>query len=96
MVLGEEALVGGLIFVHADGDDGYLGEAALHFEEAGQFFDAWCAPGGPEVKDHGMSAEFAEVDCSAAVADHKLRRCTADVPGMISAIATCDEQGTDY
>ena len=93
MVLGEEVLVCGVVLVHADGDDGDLGEAALHFEEAGELFDTGCAPGGPEVENDDAAAELAEIDGFGAVGDYELRGGAADVAGMIATIAACGEQG---
>ena len=87
LVAGEEAPVGGFVFVHADGEDGDLGEAALHFEEAWEFFDTGSTPGGPEVEDDDAAAEFAEVDGAGAVCDDELGGGAADVPGMIATIA---------
>lgn len=94
VIVGEEAPVGVGVFVHADGDDGDLGEEALHLEETGEFFDAGGTPGGPEVQDDDMAAEFADVDGAGTVGGDELRCHTADAGGMIPTIAPCEEQGT--
>jgi hypothetical protein len=92
VVLGEEALIDVGIFVHADGDDGDLGEAALHGEQAGEFLNAGDAPGGPEVEDDDVAAVAAEVGGAEAVGDDELGRGFAQGFGMRAAVAAGGEQ----
>jgi hypothetical protein len=87
VVLGEEAVVYVGVLIHADRDDFYVGQLFLQGEEAGQLFDAGRAPGGPQVEDNDASAQLAEVDGSAAIAQDKLLCGLVDVAGMASPVA---------
>lgn len=95
MILLEEVLVDVGVFVHADGDDGDLGEDLLHGEEAGQLVDAGGAPGGPEVEDDDVASELTEVDGAGGVGDDELRGWVADVTGVVSAVAAGDEKNCE-
>jgi len=59
---GEEILVGGLVVIHADADDGGAEWRDLLLEsvERGGFIHARRAPGGPEIQDHDLAAEVGE------------------------------------
>ncbi len=87
VMLDEEAAIDVVVLIHADGDDGELGHFLLEGEEAGEFFDAGSAEGGPEVEDHDFAAEFCEVDGLGAVGHDELRGGFADVLGMLAAVA---------
>ncbi len=69
VVAGEELAVEGIILVEADADDVELGHLVLEGEEAGEFFDAGGAPGGPKVEEDDVAAELAEVEGVDAVRD---------------------------
>lgn len=92
VVLVEEALVGVGVFVHADGDDGDAGGFVLHGEEAGELFNARGAPGGPEVEDDDLAAEFAEVDGAGGVGDDELGSGAADAVGVVAAVAAGEKK----
>jgi len=94
VVIGEEFAVDVGVLVHADCDYGDVGHAFLHLEQAGQLFDAGGAPGGPEVQDDDLAAQLAEVDGSGAVAHDEQWGRLADVAGMRSAVAACNQQHT--
>jgi hypothetical protein len=91
VVAGEEVLVGGGVLVPGDGDDVELGHLALEGEEAGEFFDAGGAVGGPEVEQDDVAAEFAEVGGVGAVADIELGCGGGDVAGVAAAVAADGE-----
>lgn len=94
MVICEEFAVDVGVLVHADCDDGDVGHALLHFEQAGQLFDAGGAPGGPEIEDDDLAAQLAQINCSGAVAHDEQRGGLANVAGMIATVAACYQQHT--
>src|SRR6185437_12704889 len=91
MIPGEEAAVNRFVLVLADGNDDDIGHQAMELDEAGKLFDAGRAPGGPQVKDDGMAAEFAQLHRLDVIAYGKVRRDDANLLGMTSAVAPGDQ-----
>jgi len=74
VVVEQEGAIGGGVFILADGENGDLGHTVLQDQQAGQFFDAGHAPGGPEVEDNSVAAQAGERDGLAAVGEGELGR----------------------
>ena len=92
VVFGEEATVDGVVLIGADADDGDLGESVLEIEEAGQFFDAGCAPGGPEIEDDDFSVKAGEVEPLDAVTDGEERCGFFEALRVVAAVAAGGER----
>ena len=63
-MIGEEFLICGGIVVLADAHDGaaLAGDALLKRVQRGRFFDAWRAPGGPEIQHDDLAAKIGEME----------------------------------
>lgn len=92
MVFHEEAMIGLLVIIDADGDDVYIGHPSVELEKARQFFDAGSAVCSPEIEDDGMAAQFVEIDGLSTVTKDKLGRRLVDVARVLASIATEDQQ----
>ena len=92
VVAGEELAVEVVVLVDADADDGELGHLFLEFEEAGEFFDAGGAPGGPEVEDDDAAAEAGEIEGLDAVGDFEEGGGGAEAVGVVAAVAAGGEE----
>jgi len=96
VVLGKEAAVDVVVLVDADTDDGELRHLMLEGEEAGKFFDAGGAPGGPEIEDDDAAAELGEVEGLDAVGDFEEGGGVAEVFRVGAAVtAGCGEEESE-
>jgi hypothetical protein len=95
VVVDEELAVDVGVLIHADGDDFEAGHLFVEGEEAGEFFDAGSAPGGPEIEDDDAAAQLAEIDGVGGVADDELGGGFADVGGMTAAVAAGEQEGCE-
>ncbi len=86
----EEALVGVLVFVDADGQYGDLGVLALEFEQRRQLKDAGDAPTGPEVHENDFAFVVGEMNVGGAIGDVEVRRGSTCLRGMVAAVAAGD------
>jgi hypothetical protein len=91
----EEILVGGLVVVNADAEDGGAerGDAALEGVEGGGFIHAGRAPSGPEIEDHDMAAQVREAGRLAVEGELKIGgRAAADAGLALAVIGVSEEE----
>jgi hypothetical protein len=82
------------ILIDADCDHRDLWHTFLHFEQAGELFDAGSAIRCPKVQHYNAPTQLAKVNGSGAVIQDELRGSLADAAGMISSVAARYQQHT--
>ena len=86
VVTDQEARIGGLVVVDADGEDGQAGHLVVQFEERGQLLEAGGALTPPEVEQHDLAAIAGQMHGGGAVGDRKVGRGLVGLRGMRAAV----------
>lgn len=89
----KKPVVGGGVFVDGDPDDLEVGDLLVEGLERGKLFQAWSAPGSPEVEQDDFAAELVEVGGVRTVGDGKAGRGGIELLGVVAAIAACGKRG---
>lgn len=74
LVVAKEALVGAVRIIVTDGQDcDFVSHAALQPVQIRNFFDAWGAPGGPQVQEDNLTAIVVQRNRVIGIVESKVR-----------------------